>query len=77
MIQAGVGKCRTPSEEREYVGVVCDPSKAKPVEVKPGEAGSRVIFWAHGSAYAIMQAKDFVWSDKYGRAQTFNPLSRR
>mmetsp|Transcript_69966 Transcript_69966/g.195703 ORF Transcript_69966/g.195703 Transcript_69966/m.195703 type:complete len:559 (+) Transcript_69966:556-2232(+) len=29
--------------------------------VAPGEAGSRVIFWAHGSAFAITQAKDFVW----------------
>ena len=29
--------------------------------VAPGKPGSRVIFWAHGSAYAVLQAKDFFW----------------
>uniref|UniRef100_A0A7S3AP72 Alpha/beta hydrolase fold-3 domain-containing protein n=1 Tax=Haptolina ericina TaxID=156174 RepID=A0A7S3AP72_9EUKA len=32
-----------------------------PTNVKAGEVGSRVILWAHGSAFAITQALDFVW----------------
>uniref|UniRef100_A0A7S2MAN8 Alpha/beta hydrolase fold-3 domain-containing protein n=1 Tax=Haptolina brevifila TaxID=156173 RepID=A0A7S2MAN8_9EUKA len=32
-----------------------------PTNVHPGEVGSRVIYWAHGSAFAITQAEDFVW----------------
>ena len=32
-----------------------------PTNVAPGAVGSRVIFWAHGSAFAITQAADFVW----------------
>ena len=32
-----------------------------PTNVQPGDVGSRVIFWAHGSAFALTQAKDFVW----------------
>ena len=32
-----------------------------PTNVAPGDVGSRVIFWAHGSAFAVTQAKDFLW----------------
>jgi len=32
-----------------------------PTNVAAGAPGSRVIYWAHGSAFAITQAKDFVW----------------
>jgi len=30
--------------------------KPLPTNVKAGEAGSRVLFWAHGSAFAVLQA---------------------
>ncbi|KAH8054378.1 carboxylic ester hydrolase [Aureococcus anophagefferens] len=32
-----------------------------PTNCAPGDVGSRVIFWAHGSAFAVTQAKDFLW----------------
>ena len=35
--------------------------KPLPTNVAEGKPGSRVIFWAHGSAYAVLQAKDFFW----------------
>lgn len=42
-------------------GALDDDGNELPTNVAAGEVGSRVIFWAHGSAFAITQAKDFVW----------------
>jgi hypothetical protein len=42
-------------------GATDKKGKLLPSNVKAGESGSRVVFWAHGSAFAVLQAKDWVW----------------
>ena len=49
------GQLPTPPGARDADG------RPLPTNVAAGQVGSRVLFWAHGSAFAVTQSKDFVW----------------